>query len=113
MIESFGRTFLALGPPVILLAGTATTVLLALLLTGTRRWWALGVGPGLTLAAAFGSTWFVVAVLQPGEGSGFLLGAAALGLYTMGIVPYYAGLVLVAVWMRLLDRRWISDRPGR
>lgn len=105
MLESFASTFLALGPPVILLGGTTVAVILAASRSGSVRWWALALGPLLTLGAAVGATWLVVTVLQPGEGSGFLLGAAAMGLYTMALGPYYLMLAGAAVWIQLRGPR--------
>jgi hypothetical protein len=105
MFEPFARTFLALGPPVILLAGTTATVILAAFRSDAVRWWVLGLGPILTLASSVAATWLVVTVLQPGEGSGFLLGGAAIGLFAMALGPYYLVLAGAAVWIRLRDSR--------
>ncbi len=106
--ETFARTFLALGPPTILLAGIAVTVVLASALGGARRWWVLAGLPLLTLGVALGATILVMKVLRPGDGSGFLLGAAALGVYTMALTVYYPILGGVGLWVAL--RR---DPPGR
>ncbi len=94
-MESFGRTYLALGPGLILLLGTGLTILVALLRKDGARWLALLVGPPLSLAVAVGATIFVVQVLNPGEGSGFLLGGATLGLYVMALALYYPVLFIV------------------
>jgi hypothetical protein len=100
-LESFGRTYLALGPGLILLLGTGLTILVALLRKDGARWLALLVGPPLSLAVAVGTTIFVARVLDPGEGSGFLLGAATLALYVMGLALYYP--VIFVIY--LLGRR--------
>jgi len=104
-LAGFGSTFLALGPPAILLAGTAVTVVAAVHLTGPRMWWALALGPLLTLGSALAGTWLVITVLQPGEGSGFLLGAAALGLYAMLVTPYYLVLASVGLFVGFRNSR--------
>ncbi|GEM_PF-3464571 len=98
MMEGFGRTFLALGPPVLLLAGAGGTAVLATMLQGPPRWGVLAAGPLLTLVLAVGATWLVIAVISPGEGSGFLLGAAAIAVYTMALTPYYLVLGGVGLW---------------
>jgi hypothetical protein len=94
-VESFARGFLALGPPLLLLAGTGATVLVALMATGERRWFTLFLGPLVTLGVAVMATVFVLGVLRPAEGSGFLLGGAALALYFMAMGPYYLVLMVV------------------
>lgn len=100
--ESFARAFLALGPPILLLAGIVATATGAGLARGGRRWWILALGPLATLALAILATWFVATVLQPGEGSGFLLGAAAFALFILALAPYY--MVLLVVWLRHTPR---------
>lgn len=98
MLESFGATFLALGPPLILLVGTAITAAIAMLGPGPMRWWALAVGPALSLGAAAGGVFLVVEVIDPAEGSGFLLGGAAIGLYIAAVLVYYPVLAGVGLW---------------
>ncbi len=99
--ETFARTFLALGPPTLLLGGVAVTVVLGAAVGGARRWWVLGLCPILTLAVAVGATVLVVEVFRPGEGSGFLLGAASLAVYTMALGVYYPILGGVGLWVAL------------
>lgn len=98
MLETFGRTFLALGPPVILLVGTGATVVIAVSIQGPARWWALGVGPALSLALAYVGVSLVVRLIDPAEGSGFLLGGAAMGLYLAAVTVYYPVLAVVGIW---------------
>lgn len=94
----FGSTFLLLGPPAMLLVGTSVTVIAAAHSTGRRRWSALAMGPLLTFASTLASTWFVITVLRPGEGSGFLLGLSAIFLYALLMIPFY--LVLAGLGLR-------------
>jgi len=83
---------------VILFAAVAATVAGAALCSGRRRWGILAIGPAVGLAVAVASVVLVVRVIQPGEGSGFLLGGAAIGLYGAALAVYYpllAGVGLV------------------
>jgi len=98
MMEGFGRTFLALGSPVIFLAGSGGTAVLATMFEGPKRWGVLAAGPVLTLAVAVAPTWLVITLISPGEGSGFLLGAAAIAVFTMALTPYYLVLGGVGLW---------------
>ncbi|MDT8369512.1 MAG: hypothetical protein RQ745_09920 [Longimicrobiales bacterium] len=107
MLDQFGSTFLALGPPLILLAGTGITVVVAAIVTGPIRWWVLGIGPALSLAAAWGSVVLVVELIDPAEGSGFLLGGAAIGLYVAAALIYYPVLAAAGIW------RWSRRQPVR
>lgn len=98
MLDGFGSTFLALGPPLILLVGTGITVVGAASTGGPIRWWVLGVGPALSLAVAAVAVFVVVKVIDPAEGSGFLLGGAAMGLYVAVASIYYPVLAAVGIW---------------
>ncbi len=93
-VDAFARSFLALGPPAILLFGAVATAIGAARLTGAGRWWALGLGPLSTFVLAVSSTWAVTTFLQPPEGGGFLLGGMAIGLFAVLLPPYYLVLAL-------------------
>lgn len=110
MLESFGASFLALGPPLILVAGTAVTIAIAMLGSGPMRWWALAVGPALSLSAAAGGVFLVVEFIGPAEGSGFPLGGTAIGLYVAAMLLYYPVLAAVGIWR--LQRNREAAGPG-
>jgi hypothetical protein len=80
------------------LVGTGATAAIAIALPGPPRWWALGLGPALSLALAYMSVLLVVRLIDPAEGSGFLLGGAAMGLYLAVATVYYPALAVVGIW---------------
>ena len=55
-LDGFGRTFLAVGPGAVLLAGTGVLVVTAIFLRGRRMWWALAAGPIVIFVVAVAAT---------------------------------------------------------
>jgi len=97
MLDTFGGFFLLLGPIVIIIIGVVITIVLASRWRGTKRWLVLFCTPALTLVVAFGATYLVTTFINPSQGSGFLLGGAAMGLYFVAFFLYYPILLIIAL----------------
>ncbi len=103
MLDRFGSWFLAFGPLGVIGAGTVVIMWFILRGYGRNRnhWRALFYGPGLTGALAYGATFLVVKLIDPSEGSGFLLGGTVLGLYIVGLIFYYPILIVVFLALKI------------
>ena len=97
MLDTFGSFFLLLGPMVIILIGVVITLVLTSLWRGLKRWLVLFCAPALTLVIAFAATYLVTTFINPSEGSGFLLGGAAIALYFGVLILYYPILFIAAL----------------
>ena len=96
-METLGRMLSAFGPLGVGILGLALTVLGASVLKNNKRWWVLYLGPIVTVIATYLLLLFVSKVLNPAEGSGFLIGGFAFGLQLFGIVVYYPILIIVSI----------------
>ena len=105
MVNDVGAMFLAVGPPIILAAGVTITIMLVSRWRGRRRWLVLIFGPAVTLFVSFVAMYLVVLLINPPEGSGFLLGGTVMVVYFLALMLYYPILIVIALVQYVTMRR--------